>query len=71
MYMIPKVPWTEKVTNIQVLICMQKDTEILLKLKERKTRYLGHIMDGNRYEILRLITEGKIEGRRSVGRRQN
>ena len=28
-------------------------------------------MHGNRYEILHLIIEGKIEGRRTVSRRQN
>ena len=66
---ILKIPWTDKVTNIEALIRMKKDIELLLKLKERKTRYLGHIMHGDRYEILRLIIEGKIEGRRSVGRR--
>ena len=68
---ILKIPWAEKVTNFEVLIRMQKDTELLLKLKERKNKFLGHIMRGNRYEILRLIIEEKIEGRRTVSRRQN
>lgn len=66
-----RISWTEHKSNIEVMHQMGKHKELLTTIKERKLEYLGHIMRGERYEILRLIIEGKIEGRRSVGRRQN
>ncbi|XP_030746803.1 uncharacterized protein LOC115875475 [Sitophilus oryzae] len=61
----------DRVTNEEVLRRMSKDRELLSTVKERKLQYVVHIMRDNRYEVLRLVIEGKIEGRRSVGRRQN
>lgn len=46
----------------QVLICC---------IKERKTLYIGHLTRGGKYEIVRLIIEGNIRGKRSVEMRQN
>lgn len=66
-----RVSWTAHKTNIEVMQQMGKHKELLTTIKERKLQYLGHIMRGERYEILRLIMEGKIQGKRSVGRRQN
>lgn len=66
-----RVSWTERKTNVEILNRMGKNKELLLTVKERKLQYIGHIMRGERYEILRLIIEGKVEGKRSVGRRQN
>ena len=66
-----RIPWVEKVTNMEVLGRMCKSVELLLTLKERKTRYIGHVMRGDRYSLLRLIIEGRILGKRSVGRRKN
>lgn len=66
-----RVSWMVRVTNEEVLRRMGKDKELLSTVKERKLKYVGHIMRGDRYEVLRLVIEGKIEGRRSVGRRQN
>ena len=50
---------------------MKKQKELMPTIKERKTQYLGHIMRGQRYQILQLIIQGKIQGKRSVGRRKN
>lgn len=66
-----KIPWVEKVRNEEVLRRMDKNTEILKTLKGRKIAYFGHVMRGDKYRILKLIMEGKIAGKRSVGRRQN
>lgn len=38
--------------------------------EKRKLQYLGHIMRGPRYKTLQLIVQGKIEGKKSVGRRR-
>lgn len=50
---------------------MNKEKELLLIVIERKAQYFDHIIRGQRYEILKLIVEGKLGGKRSVGRRQN
>ena len=68
---ILRISWIERVRNIEVLDKMHKNKELMSTIKERKLRYIGHLMRGDRYEILRLIIEGKIQGKRSVGRRQN
>ncbi|XP_050512040.1 uncharacterized protein LOC126888064 [Diabrotica virgifera virgifera] len=36
----------------------------------RKMAYFGHVVRGDRYNILQLIMMGKIEGRRGIGRKQ-
>lgn len=65
-----KIPWTDYVSNLQVLHRMNKERELLDTIKRRKTAYLGHLMRHNKYEFLQLIMEGKIEGKRGPGRRQ-
>lgn len=66
-----KIPWTAHVTNEEVLRRAQCERELVHTVKKRKTAYLGHIMRGSRYEILKLIMEGKIEGKRGIGRKKH
>lgn len=63
-----RIPWTDRVTNAEVLNRMQKDCEIVNTIKKRKLLYLGHIMRGRKYTLLQLIVQGKISGRRNIGR---
>lgn len=65
-----KISWTDRVTNQQVLERMNKELEVLFTIKKRKLEFLGHISRNDKYEILQLIMQGKIIGRRSVGRRR-
>uniref|UniRef100_A0A8D8W5N2 Craniofacial development protein 2 n=2 Tax=Cacopsylla melanoneura TaxID=428564 RepID=A0A8D8W5N2_9HEMI len=66
-----KIPWTDKVTNVEVLRRMKKEQEIMNTIKCRKMQYLGHIMrNGARYSLLQSILQGKILGRRGPGRRR-
>ena len=65
---ILRISWIKKVTNIEVLTRMNKERELLITLKKRKLQY---VLRGEKYEILRLILEGNIVGKRSIGRRQN
>jgi hypothetical protein len=68
---ILKISWTDRVTNQLVLERMGKQKELLTTIKTRKLEYFGHILRNNqRYNILQLILQGKIEGKRSVGRRR-
>jgi len=48
-----------------------KQKELLLTIKQRKTSFISHVMRGEKYEFLRLIIEGKIQGKSSICRRQN
>lgn len=65
-----KISWTDRITNEEVLNMMQKERELLNIIKKRKTSYLGHIVRNEKYNILQLILEGKIEGKRGIGRKQ-
>ncbi|CAG9826844.1 unnamed protein product [Diabrotica balteata] len=38
--------------------------------KNKKVTIFGHVMRGQQYKLLRLITQGKIRGGRSIGRRR-
>ena len=66
-----RIPWTSYVPNVEILRRMKKQKEVLTTVKARKIQYLGHIMrNNNRYHLLQTILQGKIPGKRSVGRRR-
>lgn len=67
---ILKISWTEKISNVEVLQRVNKDCEVIKTIKTRKLQYLGHLMRGEKYSLLRNIMQGKIRGKRSVGRRK-
>ena len=64
-----KISWTEKNTNEEVLRRMGTGREIMRQFKTKKLQYLGHLIRHNSTQP--LLTEGKIEGRRSRGRPRN
>ena len=64
-----RIPWTDMVSNSEVLRRANIGRELLTTMKIRKTAYLGHVLKGEKYSFLQLIIQGKIEGRRGVGRR--
>ena len=66
-----RISWAERVTNVEVLRRMQKEKELVLTIKERKLQYLGHVMRGDKYRLLQLIIQGKVIGKRSIGRRRH
>ena len=57
-------------TNVDVLATVNKERELLTTIKKRKTAYLGHVMRSEKYRYLQLIIEGKVEGRRGIGRKR-
>ena len=61
-----KVAWTEKKTNEEVLAMANADREILVNIRERQLRFLGHIL--RRDGLEQNSIEGKLEGRRPRGR---
>ncbi|KAH1023976.1 hypothetical protein HUJ05_003545 [Dendroctonus ponderosae] len=54
------IPWTERITNTEVLIKMGKETEVLNTVETRKLQYLGHIMrNESKYVLLQKILQGR------------
>jgi hypothetical protein len=41
-----------------------------MSIKRRKVAYFGHIMRHEKYALLQCILEGKIDGKRTRGRRR-
>lgn len=66
-----KISYTEHITNVEVLAKMGKDKEIIHTVKTRKFKYFAHIMrHPEKYGILHIIIQGKINGKRPRGRRR-
>lgn len=66
-----RISWTQKLRNSEVLELANTERTILETIKKRKLGYFGHVIRGEKYEMLRLIIQGKIEGKRGPGRRKN
>lgn len=50
---------------------MKKEKEVLNTVKSSKIQYLGHIMrNESRFHLLQAILQGKVFGRKGVGRRR-
>lgn len=58
-----------KISNTELL--ENADIKRILRetMIERKTGYFAHVARRSRYEIFRLITRGKINGKRGPGKR--
>ena len=67
---ILRLSWKDKVTNDEVMRRMGKRKEILNTVKIRKLQYLGHVMRGEKYHLLQLVIQGKLQGKRRPGRRR-
>lgn len=67
---ILKISWTDRISNERVLQMVNKEVEVLKTVKKRKLQYFGHIMRSDKYDLLQLIMQGKIQGKRPPGRRR-
>lgn len=66
-----KIKWTEHMSNVEVLSRMNKEREVINTVKSRKLEYFEHILKHpEKYQLLKIVLEGKIEGRRGPGRRR-
>lgn len=68
---ILRISWVERVTNVEVMRRIRKEKEVIMTIKRRKLLYMGHVMRGEKYQLLQVIMQGKVQGKRSVGRRRN
>ena len=67
---ILRIPWIHHVSNDTVLQRIGRQLEFLQNVKRRTFEYFGHVMRNEKYHLLQLILQGKIEGQRSAGRRR-
>jgi hypothetical protein len=63
-----KISWTDRVRNDEVLHRVKEDRNILHTIKGRKTNWIGHILSRNC--LLKLVTEGEMQGRIKVTERR-
>ena len=63
-----KISWTEKVTNEEVLICVNEARSILKTIWYRKHRWLGHVLRHD--NLLHHIVEGKVLDKTTWGRKK-
>ena len=63
---IGKIKWTEKMTNTEVCNKLKVKRELINTIRKRKMIYFGHLVRHN--NILKTITEGRVEGKRPRGR---
>ncbi|CAG9827618.1 unnamed protein product, partial [Diabrotica balteata] len=58
-----RISYMSHTTNAKVLRRMHKEIELMLIIKERKTQYFGDIIRTQKYELLQLIIEGKVNSK--------
>ena len=61
-----RIPWTDKVRNEEVLQRAGTGIKLILEIRTKHMRFLGHLMRKDGLE--NLVLTGKIEGKRSRGR---
>ena len=66
-----KVPHKQHIRNEDILVGLKVRPQLMKMIKERKCRYFGNILRGERYEYQRLLLEGKVDGKRGRGRPKN
>ena len=65
-----RISWRDHISNIDVLSQMNTQQSLLPSIKKRKLLYFAHVMRNDKYRLLHLVIQGRIEGRRTRGRRR-
>ena len=60
--------WKKTLANERVLEMASENRRLLYTIQRRKIEHFGHVMRHN--EMLRVITEGKVEGTKGKGRQR-
>ena len=66
-----KISYQQHISNESILVGLNVKPQLMKMVKERKCRYFGHIVRGERYEYQRLLLEGTVDGKRGRGRPRN
>ena len=64
-----KIPWTDKVSNEEVLTRAGVQRKVIREMLIRQLKFMGHTLDTRKEGLENLALKGKIVGRRSRGRR--
>jgi len=68
---ILRISWVDRVTNETILERMGKEKVVMKMIKRRKLEYLGHIIrNDKKYKLLKSILQGKVFGKRRLGKRR-
>jgi hypothetical protein len=62
-----KISWIDHVRNEEVLLRFNEQRNILHEIRQRKAKWIGHILRRNC--LLKQVIEGKIKGEMEVTRR--
>jgi hypothetical protein len=63
-----KIKYTDRVTNVEVLNRMQKELKFLGSVRRGKVGCAGHVLRGSGGLAHLQILEGRVQGKRKVGR---
>ena len=66
-----KISFQQHISNEDILVGLNVRPQLMKMIKERRCRYLGHIVRRERYEYPRLLLEGTFDGKRGRGRPRN
>ena len=66
-----KISYQQHISNESILVGLNVKPQLMKMVKERKCRYFGHIVRGERYEYQRLLLEGTVDCKRGRGRPRN
>ena len=61
-----RIPWTAKKTNEEFLTEAQTTRQLMIKIRKRQAKFVGHVIRRNQLE--HLVTTGKFDGKRGRGR---
>ena len=61
-----KVSWNDKKTNEEILTLVEEERCMLEVIAKRKKAWIGHVLRGD--GLLKLVIEGRMEGKRPRGR---
>ena len=61
-----KVSWTQRKTNEEILKIVGEKRRLVNMVVERKKRWIGHMLRGDR--VMREVLEGRMIGKRPRGK---
>ena len=62
------ITWKDRITNEEVLNRVGEVRQLLMDIKKRKKTWIGHVLRRN--GLMREVLEGRMRGKRTVGRRR-
>lgn len=64
-----RISWKDIIKDQKVLDMMENERELIFIVQRRKLEYLEHVVRGQKYRLLLLVIQSKMEGKRMEGHR--